>query len=151
MTTYHIITAIIDGEKDELYGSFIKADCTYELEAERVTWREQGYSKIKIASRETNDNPDKDIYEQDLLSYLDSNSVDSAVYNVDDLTTDFYNGNFDLETSDINDYKYAAIIAASIINGQWSQAREQFNFSGIDASELTEYLKASDIIKLLDQ
>ena len=64
MTTYYEITAKIDGNIEVLFGSFVKSDCTYELDAEKSSWKDQGYKAIKITSRETEDTPDPEVYDE---------------------------------------------------------------------------------------
>ena len=66
--TYFEVTAQIDGESEVLFGSFDKSDCVYEVDAEKVTWKDQGYKKIKIVSRETNDTPDSDVYSDSIVT-----------------------------------------------------------------------------------
>lgn len=63
--TYHEIKGNIDGEREVLFGSFDHSDCTYELDAERSTWYDQGYRRIKIESRSTNDEPDPEVYNKE--------------------------------------------------------------------------------------
>jgi len=62
MSTYYEIKAIIDGESEILYGSFDRSDCVFELDAERLTWKAQGYEQIKIVSRKTEESPDPEVY-----------------------------------------------------------------------------------------
>ena len=62
MNTYYEVQAQIDGCTDYLFGSFVKTDCTYEIDAERDSWKDQGYTQIKIVSRETDQEPDLDVY-----------------------------------------------------------------------------------------
>lgn len=65
MNTYYEINATIDGQPELLFGSFVKSDCTYELDAERDSWKDQGYTSIKLTSRETDQEPDLDVYADD--------------------------------------------------------------------------------------
>ena len=66
MTKYYEVIAVhlISSRRcrEVLYGSFLKDDCKYEIDAERESWKEQGYKGIKIVARETTDTPDSDIY-----------------------------------------------------------------------------------------
>lgn len=62
-TDYYKIEAYIDGEREILFGSFDKADCKYELEAEKEGWKAEGYKKIKIITTTTEDKPDPAVYE----------------------------------------------------------------------------------------
>lgn len=68
MNTYYKVTATMDGEPDVLYGSFVKADCTHEIEAERESWKAEGYKGIKIISENTTDTPDKEVYKDELVT-----------------------------------------------------------------------------------
>lgn len=73
---YHKVIATIDGEQEELYGSFVKADCEYEIEAERDSWKEEGYKGIKIVSTLTEEEPDTEVYtdqeRQNEIDYIDA-------------------------------------------------------------------------------
>lgn len=62
MSTYYDVIATIDGTKEVLFGSFIRSECAYEIEAERDSWKDQGYKGIKIVSRETDEQPDAEVY-----------------------------------------------------------------------------------------
>ncbi len=62
MNKYYTVIAEIEGIKETMYGSFVKKDCTYEIEAEKESWKEQGYKNIKIKVRETTDRPDAKVY-----------------------------------------------------------------------------------------
>lgn len=64
---YYEIKAKYEGETEILFGSFSKDDCTYELEAERDSWKGEGYKAIKIVSRETTETPDPEVYKNDVL------------------------------------------------------------------------------------
>lgn len=60
--TYYEITATIEGETEILFGSFVRSDCTFELDAERESWKDEGYKAIKITTRKTDDAPDMTVY-----------------------------------------------------------------------------------------
>lgn len=75
MTKYYEITAKFEGEKELLFGSFIKADCLYELEAERDSWKGEGYKSIKLVSRETEEKPDTTVYSADEIATADSDII----------------------------------------------------------------------------
>ncbi len=62
MNTYYEITGKIDGETELLFGSFVRSDCTYELDAERDQWKDEGYKSLKITTRPTHDTPDPAVY-----------------------------------------------------------------------------------------
>jgi hypothetical protein len=65
---YYEVQAIIDGELEIMYGSFIKSECKDEITAERDNWKAQGYSKFKVITREVNDAPDPDVYADSIVS-----------------------------------------------------------------------------------
>jgi len=62
MNNYHIITAKIDGQIEELFGSFDRTDCKYELEANKESWKDEGYKAIKISTKQVASEPSKEIY-----------------------------------------------------------------------------------------
>jgi hypothetical protein len=62
MYTYYKVQGTIDGQAEQLFGSYVKEHCTYELDAERDTWKDEGYKAIKIVSVRTEDAPMKGIY-----------------------------------------------------------------------------------------
>ncbi len=62
MNNYYELTAVIDGEKEVLFGSFDKSEVTYEKQCESESLRAQGYKSLKIELRQTNEQPDADIY-----------------------------------------------------------------------------------------
>jgi hypothetical protein len=63
MKKYYVITATIDGEAVELFGSFDKNDCKYELEANKQQWKDEGHKSIKIVTRATKEEPDAEVYD----------------------------------------------------------------------------------------
>jgi len=68
MNNYYRIIGAIDGNTEVLFGSFAKADCTYELDAERGTWKAEGYKGLKIITVQVADTPDKEVYKDDLIT-----------------------------------------------------------------------------------
>ena len=62
MNKYYMVTGVLNGRTEKLFGSFDKADCTYEIEAEKESWKGEGYKNIKISTKETADKPDKEVY-----------------------------------------------------------------------------------------
>ena len=62
MNMYHVITATLDGETVELFGSFDKSDCKYELECNKQDWKCEGYKAIKLTTRPTSETPDAEVY-----------------------------------------------------------------------------------------
>ena len=45
-----------------LYGSYDRSEATYELEAERDSWKDEGYRGIKLRWSATEEKPDTSIY-----------------------------------------------------------------------------------------
>ena len=45
-----------------LYGSYDRSEATYELEAERDSWKDEGYRGIKLRWKATSEAPDSGIY-----------------------------------------------------------------------------------------
>lgn len=77
MTTYYEIKAInIDGDDEILYGSFVKSEAQYELQAERDSWKADGYKCIAITSRDTDDQPDPEVYSATELGHADADLRD---------------------------------------------------------------------------
>lgn len=62
MQNYYIITGKFEGETDELFGSFNKQDCIYELEGSKETWKGEGYKSIKIEIKKVDSKPNKEVY-----------------------------------------------------------------------------------------
>ena len=70
MYTYHEVWANLKNtwasppawERELFSGSYDRSDCVAEIEAERENWKEEGYCKIRIQSRETDEAPDPEIY-----------------------------------------------------------------------------------------
>tara|TARA_R110002096_G_scaffold339764_1_gene533017 strand:+ start:53 stop:250 length:198 start_codon:yes stop_codon:yes gene_type:complete len=63
MNKYYEVQATNENEVEILFGSFVLDDCSSEIECEVSTWTDQGYKKIKIVTRLTNEKPDLEIYE----------------------------------------------------------------------------------------
>lgn len=59
---YYEITSMIEGEMDILFGSYDRNDCISELDADRDSWKLDGYSKFKIVKRFVDTAPDPDTY-----------------------------------------------------------------------------------------
>ena len=62
MNKYYEVIGTIDNRPETLYGSFDRSDCVYELEAERDSWRAEGYKGLFIGSSATTETPDPEIY-----------------------------------------------------------------------------------------
>lgn len=67
-TYYEIKSINIDGDDEILFGSFVRMECVYELDAERSSWKDDGYRCIKICSRNTDEAPDMSVYTADELA-----------------------------------------------------------------------------------
>lgn len=64
MQKYFDLTAIdIEGDRVVLFGSFDKTDCKDELDAEKHNFKNDGYKGFKIVSRETSEQPDREVYD----------------------------------------------------------------------------------------
>jgi hypothetical protein len=63
MNKYYEVTATIDGTAEVLFGSYDRNDCKYEVEAERDSWKADGYKAIKITSREVDEDADGNVYD----------------------------------------------------------------------------------------
>ena len=61
--TYYEITGYSsDGTIDLLFGSYVRADCVYALDAERAQWKDEGYELLRITSRQISQSPDPEVY-----------------------------------------------------------------------------------------
>ena len=65
---YYEVVATIDGDGEILFGSFVRSDCVFEIEAERQSWKAEGYKAIKIVSRDVDDAPDVDVYAEHVVT-----------------------------------------------------------------------------------
>ncbi len=74
----------------------------------------------------------------------------SDMYEVDNIQSDYENGNVDLDDVDTEKYYIPHIVADSFINGQKAQAVSQYRHYGLLPSQLDEYLPAGDIVKLME-
>ena len=62
MNTYYRVEATApDGSTDQLFGSFVRSECAAEIDAEKDSWKGEGYKRIKITSHETTDTPDPEV------------------------------------------------------------------------------------------
>jgi hypothetical protein len=66
MSKYYEIKADIEGKTETLFGSYDKEDCVFEKDSERDNWKEEGFKKIRIESREVDEKPDVEIYGNDI-------------------------------------------------------------------------------------
>ena len=65
---YYEVVATFEGTQEVMFGSFVRSDCTYEIDAERDSWKGDGYKAIKIVSRVVEDTPDKEVYEGQVVT-----------------------------------------------------------------------------------
>lgn len=79
MNTYYEIHGSIDGSTEILFGSFAKSDVRYELDAEKDSWKDQGYTALAIIPRETDEKPDPEVYADDLCEIC--GAVDELSHN----------------------------------------------------------------------
>ena len=68
MTIYYNLIGTLNGIDELLYGSFIKDECKEELAAERVAFKEEGFKKLRIVAVPTVDDPDAEVYQDELVS-----------------------------------------------------------------------------------
>ena len=80
MTTYYEVTAKIEGQVEVLYGSFLRSDCAAEIEAERESWKDEGYRGIKIVSRETADEPSDEVYDEREIAAINGEIDEEEIY-----------------------------------------------------------------------
>ena len=76
----------------------------------------------------------------------------SSLYDAEKVEIDYFNGNFDLDYPDleIDQYYMPRIVAESLINGQFKQAKQQYSAYGLSPSHMDEYLTKDQLINLLD-
>jgi hypothetical protein len=76
MQTYYEIKGTIDGQTEVLDGSFDKTDMTYNLETEREGWKNEGFKKLHITTRQTEDTPDPEVYGRDFKHVTAENAAE---------------------------------------------------------------------------
>ena len=62
MSKYYEVIGTIDGQDEVLFGSFLRSDCLYELDADRWWYQAEGYKGLTIKSRLTSETPDPEVY-----------------------------------------------------------------------------------------
>lgn len=68
MYKYYSVTAVnSDGESGMLFGSYDRNDCKSEMNYESMSWKMDGYTRIKIEVELTEIAPDTEIYSDDFL------------------------------------------------------------------------------------
>ena len=101
MNTYYIITAKFEGQKEELFGSFDRNDCQYELEGFKEDWKSQGYKGIKIERKATTQEPDPEVYPE-LALKKDLTEVVDTYYEINEENIVFIDGElYDWNSCDI--------------------------------------------------
>ena len=77
MNIYHEIKALnFEGETEVLYGSFVRSDCKYELDTEKETWLDEGYTQIIIIGRTTDEQPDLEVYADNIDELIEDDNID---------------------------------------------------------------------------
>jgi len=59
---YYFVT---DSKGEQLYGSYEEQDCIDEIDAEKGTWIDQGYTDIKVITTQVTEAPDPEVYNND--------------------------------------------------------------------------------------
>lgn len=78
---YYEVVATINGEDEIMFGSFNRDDCSYEVEAEKDSWKGDGYKRIRIISRETEDTPDPEVYGNEIQPLVVEGTEEQIDYN----------------------------------------------------------------------
>lgn len=68
MNKYFELVGDIDGQREVIFGSFQRSEVVYEKEAEKDSLKGQGYKKLRIESRETEEKPDPKVYEGEVVT-----------------------------------------------------------------------------------
>lgn len=68
---YFELIADIDGEAEVIFGSFVRNDVVEEKDAEKDSLKRQGYKKLRVVSREVEETPDADVYDDNLVTKQD--------------------------------------------------------------------------------
>jgi len=66
---YYQVTAHIDGRRERLFGSYAKQDCIWEIDAEKASWKNEGYQAIHLSTTTTATAPDMADYEQSVADF----------------------------------------------------------------------------------
>jgi hypothetical protein len=67
---YHEITATFNGQTRTLFGSYVKGDVLYEFDAEKASWKAEGYKNIKKTMRLVDEMPDPEVYGNDFIGWI---------------------------------------------------------------------------------
>jgi len=67
---YHEIIATIDGQTETLFGSYLKADVDWTLDAEKASWKAEGYKNIKKTMRLVDECPNPEVYGNDFIQWI---------------------------------------------------------------------------------
>lgn len=71
MQTYYEIKGNLDGKTHVLFGSYDREDCETELDCLRDEYKGDGYTRLRITSRSTDEQPDPEIYGDDFTADSD--------------------------------------------------------------------------------
>jgi len=89
MNTYYEVVAEFEGETEILFGSFVRADCVYEIDAERDSWKDEGFKKIRVVAKETTEAPGAEVYKDEIVTkkelWIQQAPAMNFEYNEDDL------------------------------------------------------------------
>ncbi len=151
MTIYYDVVGIIEGEKEQLFGSFDRADCVSEIECEGDSWEEMEYTGIKIVERETTDKPDATIYNN-----LVSESALQAVVNAENEgeLQDYINDDLVTKCGDgylINDKDLQRTIREDVVTKSqlWCQQAEFKH--GLDEDQLLKKALKAGFVTFIDE
>ena len=67
---YYKIVGTIDGQEETFYGSYVMADCEYQLDDDREYFKDQGYTGIHIKVEYTQEEPDNEVYSPEELTRM---------------------------------------------------------------------------------
>ena len=67
---YYKVIGSIDGEEEQLFGSFVKRQCVTEINSENDSWINDGYSLIHIKPVHTDDEPDPEVYTKEEIEAM---------------------------------------------------------------------------------
>jgi len=70
MYKYYRVMANYEGHTEQLFGSYDRTECVEELDAERDSWKDEGYKGIKIISETTNEAPCRTVYTKQQIAEM---------------------------------------------------------------------------------
>ena len=77
---YFQFVADYEGETEIIFGSYKRAECIYEMDAEKASLKDQGYKKPRIICIDVEEKPAADIYIEESAEYTD---LEDATNNLD--------------------------------------------------------------------